>query len=77
VRATATSKFVDQVRQHLDVVFIMLENFRIARMLVPKFVCEVICASVSASFMDGDVPWDTRSITQKARLALSHWKRGI
>jgi hypothetical protein len=35
-------------------------------MPVPKFVCEVICASVSASFMDGDVPWDTRSITQKA-----------
>jgi hypothetical protein len=38
-----------------------------ARMRVPKFVCEVICAAVSASFMDGDVPWDTRSITQKAR----------
>jgi len=39
----------------------------VARMRVPKFVCEVICAAVSASFMDGDVPWDTRSITQKAR----------
>jgi hypothetical protein len=36
-------------------------------MPVPIFVGEVICASVSASFTDGDVPWDTISITQKAR----------
>jgi hypothetical protein len=35
-------------------------------MPVPKFVCEVVCASVSALFMDGDVSWDTRSITQRA-----------
>jgi hypothetical protein len=45
-------------------------------MPVPKFVCEVICASVSASFTDGDVPWDTRSITQKARLSSITLEKG-
>jgi hypothetical protein len=39
-----------------------------ARMAVPKFVCEVACASGFASYMDDDVPWDTRSIVQKERL---------
>jgi hypothetical protein len=45
-------------------------------MLVPKFVCEVIGASVSASFTDGDVPWDTISITQKARLSSITLEKG-
>jgi hypothetical protein len=36
-------------------------------MLVPKLVCEVACASGFASYMDDDVPWDTRSIVRKAR----------
>jgi hypothetical protein len=31
-------------------------HFALPRMPVPKFVFEAICASVSASFMDGDVP---------------------
>jgi len=35
--------------------------------LVPKFVCEVACASGFALFMDGDVPWDTGSIVWKMR----------
>jgi hypothetical protein len=39
-----------------------------ARMLVPKLVCEVACASGFASYMDGDVLWDTRSYVRKARL---------
>jgi hypothetical protein len=34
---------------------------------VPKFVCEVVYASGFAWSMDGDVPWDTRSIVRKAR----------
>jgi len=34
---------------------------------VPKFVCEVACASGFASYMDGDVSWDTRSYVRKAR----------
>jgi len=36
-------------------------------MAVPKFVCEVACASGFASYMDDDVPWDTRSYVRKAR----------
>jgi hypothetical protein len=36
-------------------------------MPVPKFVCEVACASGFASYMDDDVPWDTRSYVRKAR----------
>jgi hypothetical protein len=36
-------------------------------MRVSKSVCEVACASGFASYMDGDVPWDTRSIVRKAR----------
>ena len=39
----------------------------IARMPVPKFVCEVACASGFASYMDDDVSWDTRSYVRKAR----------
>jgi hypothetical protein len=39
-----------------------------AHMPVAKFVCEVVYASGFASSMDGDVPWDTRSIVWKARL---------
>jgi hypothetical protein len=39
----------------------------IARVPVPKFVCEVACASGFASYMDDDVPWDTRSYVRKAR----------
>jgi len=35
---------------------------RIARMPVPKFVCEAVYASDFALSMDGDVPWDTLSI---------------
>jgi hypothetical protein len=38
----------------------------LARMPVPKFVREVICAFVFVLFMDGDVLWDMGSITQKA-----------
>ena len=38
-----------------------------ARMPVPKFVCEVACAPGFASYMDDDVPWDTRSYVRKAR----------
>jgi len=38
-----------------------------ARMPVPKFVCEVACASGFASYMDDDVPWDTKSYVRKAR----------
>ena len=41
-----------------------------ARMLVPKFVCEVACASGFAWSMDGDVPWDTRSIVQEGTTQL-------
>jgi hypothetical protein len=36
-------------------------------MPVPKLVCEVACVSGFASYMDGDVPWDTRSYVRKAR----------
>jgi hypothetical protein len=36
-------------------------------MRVPKFVCEVVYVFDFASSVDGDVPWNTRSITQKAR----------
>jgi hypothetical protein len=36
-------------------------------MPVPKFVCEVACASGFASYMDDDVHWDTGSIVWKAR----------
>jgi hypothetical protein len=36
-------------------------------MAVPKFVCEVACASGFAWSMDDDVPWDTRSYVRKAR----------
>jgi hypothetical protein len=39
----------------------------VARMPVPKFVCEVACASGFAWSIDGDVPWDTRSYVRKAR----------
>jgi len=39
----------------------------VARMRVPKFVCEVACASGFASPMDDRVPWDTRSYVRKAR----------
>jgi hypothetical protein len=38
-----------------------------ARMLVPKFAFEVACAPGFASYMDDDVPWDTRSYVRKAR----------
>ena len=36
-------------------------------MLVPKFAFEVACAPGFASYMDDDVPWDTRSYVRKAR----------
>jgi len=36
-------------------------------MLVPEFVCEVACASGFGWSMDGDAPWDMRSIVRKAR----------
>jgi hypothetical protein len=36
-------------------------------MPVPKLVCEVSYASGFASYMDDDVPWDTRSYVRKAR----------
>ena len=39
----------------------------IARMPVPKLVCEVACASGFAWSMDDDVSWDTRSYVRKAR----------
>jgi hypothetical protein len=41
-------------------------------MRVPRSVCEVICASVSASFMDGDVAGDTTSITQEGATQVAH-----
>jgi len=44
-----------------------LASTRLARMPVPKFVCEVACASGFASSMDGDVSKNTRSTVQKAR----------
>jgi hypothetical protein len=36
-------------------------------MPVPNLVCEVSYASGFASYMDDDVPWDTRRIVRKAR----------
>lgn len=39
-----------------------------ARMLVPKFVCRVSCASGFAQSMDSDVRRDTMSIVLKARI---------
>jgi hypothetical protein len=39
----------------------------LARMPVPKFVCEVAYASGFAWSMHGDVSWDTRRIVRKAR----------
>jgi hypothetical protein len=48
-------------------------------MPVSKFVCEATYApgfaSSVASSMDGDVPWDTRSIIKKTLPAQSHQKR--
>jgi hypothetical protein len=41
--------------------------WKIARVPVPKFVCEVVYASGVAWSMEGDVPWDTRSYVRKAR----------
>jgi hypothetical protein len=49
----------------------------IARMLVPQFVCEVSYASDFAPSMDGDMPWDTRSIVQKARPNSDTLEKGI
>ena len=46
---------------------ISIRMHSIARMPVPKFVCEVACASGFASYMDDDVPWDTKSYVRKAR----------
>jgi hypothetical protein len=46
---------------------VVLSHTQSARMAVPKFVCEVACASGFASYMDDDVPWDTRSYVRKAR----------
>jgi hypothetical protein len=42
-----------------------------------KFVCEVACALGFASFIDGDLPGNTRSIVWRARPTLSHLKKGI
>jgi hypothetical protein len=50
---------------------------RVARMLVPKFVCQVAYACGFAMSLDGGTPWNARSIVQRCNSIPPHLKKGI